>query len=122
MRKYKKGFTLVELLAVIAVLGTLAIIAFPIVTKQITNSKENSYKTQVNIIVNAAKRWAFDNDNLLPYTDGSSKTVSLTRIQQDGYLTSGDVVDPRTESNMAGCIKITYDDSYKQHNYEYINN
>lgn len=115
----KKGFTLVEMLMVIVVLSVLGMIAYPLVTNQIEKSKIDSYNTQINNIINASKRWAFDNDDLIPYDD-TSKTVSINRIQKDGYLTSGDVIDPRTETNLTGCIQISYDADYKQHNYSYI--
>ena len=74
----KKGFTLVELLAVITVLGLLAAISIPIVNNQINSSKDKAYKNQVQTIVNAAKRWGFDNDNLLNTTEKT--TVSIIRI------------------------------------------
>lgn len=116
----KKGFTLVELLAVITVLGLLAAISIPIVNNQINSSKDKAYKNQVQTIVNAAKRWGFDNDNLLNTTEKT--TVSINRIQKDGYLTSGDVIDPRTDQKLTGCIEITYNSNYKQYEYEYLKN
>ncbi len=118
----KKGFTLIELLAVLTVLGIIALISFPLVTKQINESKEKSYKNQVKTIINAAHRWAFDNDDLLPYedTDFDSITVYLESIQASGYLQASEIIDPRTEEVMTGCIEITYDIEYSQHNYEYI--
>lgn len=114
----KKGFTLVELLAVIAILGLLSAISIPLVTKQINNSKEKAYENQEKTIINAAKRWVFDNDNLL---DNSEKiTLSIDRIQRDGYLTNGDVIDPRTEKKLTGCIEISYNQDYKQYEYNYL--
>ena len=40
----KKGFTLVELLAVLVVLGIVALVCYPIVTKTINNSKNDTNK------------------------------------------------------------------------------
>lgn len=116
----KKGFTLVELLAVIIILGLLTGISIPLVNKQINNSKNKAYKSQEQTIVNAAKRWGFDNDNLLNTT--GKITVSIGRIQKDGYLTSGDVIDPRTEQKLTGCVEISYNNDYKQYEYKYLKN
>lgn len=114
----KKGFTLIELLAVITVLGLLAVISFPIVNKQINDSKEKTYENQEKTIINAAKRWGFDNDNLLDTLE--TTTVSIDRIQKDGYLTNGDVIDPRTDKKLTGCIEISYNKDYKQYEYKYL--
>ncbi len=113
-----KGFTLVELLAVIALLGIIAIIAFPYVQNSITDSKENTYEEQVRTIEYAAKRWATDNSSELSQTNPTYKSVTF--LQQNGYLTSNsEILDPRDNTEMNGCVKITYDKEYKQYNYEY---
>ena len=49
-----KGFTLIELVMVIVVLGIVALIAVPTVNSIITDSKEKSYQNQINTIVNSA--------------------------------------------------------------------
>ena len=43
----KKGFTLVELLAVIIILSLVLVIAVPSVNKYIKQSKEKAYKVQM---------------------------------------------------------------------------
>lgn len=47
----KKGFTLVELLAVIVILGVLITIAVPKVTKYITNSRKESYVDEAKTFI-----------------------------------------------------------------------
>lgn len=47
----KKGFTLVELLAVIVILGVLLLIAVPSVNNIITNSRKKAFLSQVKLAV-----------------------------------------------------------------------
>lgn len=49
----KKGFTLIELLAVIIILGVLLLIAVPSVSKYITNSRMDTYETNLTRLVDA---------------------------------------------------------------------
>ena len=50
----KKGFTLVELLAVIAILAILVIIALPNVIKLYNDAKKNAFLTEVKTLYNTA--------------------------------------------------------------------
>ena len=55
MKLNKKGFTLVELLAVIAILAILMVIAIPGVITLFNNGKENAFVTEVQSVLKAAK-------------------------------------------------------------------
>ena len=57
----RKGFTLAELLAVITILGVIALIVFPAVNKTIKNSKEKSYNQQIESILSSAENWTMEN-------------------------------------------------------------
>ena len=52
--KNNEGFTLVEILAVIVILGVLMIIAIPSVTEYISGSRDNSFLTTVEKYIDAA--------------------------------------------------------------------
>lgn len=94
----KKGFTLVELLAVIVILGLLALIAVPTVTKTIKNYRQNLYDVQLSNIKDAAKTWASEDITRLP-EDGSTKMVTLGTLKSDG-LVDDDIKDPRTKEKL----------------------
>jgi len=51
----KKGFTLLELLAVIVVIGIIALITYPIINDIITSSEKNTFKSSVEELVNVAE-------------------------------------------------------------------
>ncbi|AOV09169.1 hypothetical protein BI350_08670 [Sporosarcina ureilytica] len=59
--KNEKGLTLVELLAVIVILGIIAAIAIPAIGNIITNSKYNAVKADAINVINAAQMYYLDN-------------------------------------------------------------
>lgn len=59
--KKNKAFTLVELIAVITILGIIALITVPAINGAVVKSKEQAYVTQKNSIIAAAKKWNLDN-------------------------------------------------------------
>ena len=66
MKRNKRGFTLVELIAVVAILGLIALIVYPAIGSVIRNSRESAYNDQVAVIESAAKNWSIDNASTLP--------------------------------------------------------
>ena len=113
----KKAFTLVELLAVIIILGIIALIAVPTVFKIIDSSKDELYNDQIVQIENAAKRWTVEN----AYEEKSYK-VTINELISGGYLEgtkNNKVLDPRDKSEMTGCVIIDYDTNTNQYTYQY---
>ena len=92
--KNKKGFTLVELLAVVAILSLLVIIALPNIVSMFNEAKENSFLTECKQIYKTAQQeWMKDsmfetNDQV--YTrckTCTGKTLSLSgRKEIDFYV------------------------------------
>ena len=73
----KKGFTLVELLGVIIVLGAISIISVPVVSNQIRNSKINSYRSSVQLSIDAAKEYVVKK---YPNNDFPSDGIYITKL------------------------------------------
>lgn len=86
MKKIKNGFTFVELLAVITIIGILSLIALPTIEKVTKDSKEKVYQTQLNNIILALKNWASDNKEYLPTSESEALTITLGTLKADGYI------------------------------------
>ncbi len=111
--KDKKGFTLVELLAVIVILGLIAVIAAPLVLGTINSSKDSLSKEQQNRVIEAAKIYA------TKQLSEDSACVSISELQSGGYLET-DVVDPKSGSNMANSkVQIVWCEDINQYGYKY---
>ena len=122
MKEKNKGFTLIELIAVVAILGLIALIVYPAITSVIRNSRESAYNDQVKVIEKAAQEWSIDNANTLP-DDGTVYRVSVDTLTDEGYISAEDVKDPRDSSkNLTGNVEIKYDSSIHQFTYNYVDN
>ena len=81
--KKKKGFTLVELLAVIVILAVILIIAMPKISAVIKNSKEASLETTAKLIASQAEKKYTENQVF----DGSTaiKCSDVAKISSNDY-------------------------------------
>ena len=113
----QKGFTLVELLAVIVILAIVLIIAVPGVLSIINKTKNSAYDRQVDMIKNAAKNYVTANTITWSGENPKSTVVTLDMLQTSGYLDKK-IVDPRDKKEIlcANVLvkkdnknKITYD-------------
>ena len=86
-----KGFTIVEILAAVIILGVLSLIAIVSVSSVLDRAEENHYKTQKDTLIMAAKSYVQDNRNLLPKNVGDSRIITLKELQDAKYI--GKVVD-----------------------------
>lgn len=113
--KNKKGFTFVELLAVITIIGVLTLILLPTIERMTQESKDKVYNQQLNNIILSLKSWASDNRLYLPEKENEILTITLGNLKTDGYI-EYDVKNPLNnkcfDNSMALIItknKKTYD-------------
>lgn len=129
-----KGFTLVELIAVIVVLGLISLIAIPTVNNSIIKYKDKLEADAIRNIEQAAKNWAADNINKLPNVldtesdvsmtypeidteqDFSKLKITLSDLQSAGYIDS-EVKNPKDNKEFGICAEITI--TKKSTGYEY---
>ena len=62
----KRGFTLVEIMAAIVILGLIVLVTYPLISKIMVTNKRNLYNEQIHSLEDLARRWAVNNDLLLP--------------------------------------------------------
>lgn len=127
-----KGFTLVEILAVVVIIGLLGVITVPRVMTALNTGTETSYNVLVSDIVTAGKQLyeeiEFNKSELYRYYVPSGKsntdkvvissnriTVNLQTLVSNGFLTglnnknnSGNVnkkiiLNPKTKSDIGAC-------------------
>ena len=111
----KKGFTLVELTAVIIILGVLALITYPIIDKSIKQSKQNSLDRTITSVIDAAYKYSIKND--LGY-NSNYQTLSLDQLQSAGFLKTN-IINPVTNEELIGCVLYRWDDYDNQYVFEY---
>jgi len=116
--KNNKGFTLIELIAVITILAIVALITVPIVNKAIIKSKEKALEAQKETIVDAAKKYALGNTDILPKTDLGEKLIHISDLITGGYLEEKPI-DPVTNKEMSDCVLVTYDQTKNKYTYKY---
>ncbi len=79
----KKAFTLIELLAVIVILGVLLAIAIPAVSKYINTAKKSTYIINVKEYVDAAKKelHLIDSEYQFPVSYGEATIISFKELE-----------------------------------------
>ncbi len=116
----RKGFTLIELLASIIILGLVGGIVVPSIIKTSNKQREKLYNKQVDEIKKATVSWGMKHLNLLPTKDSSTPVyVNINTLVNEECLEEN-VISPKDEKPMVGCVGITYDLEYNQYTYEYI--
>lgn len=109
----RKGFTLVELLGVIVILGIIGVIVTPVVQNLIKESGVDACKIQVESFIKAAKNYTSQN----PYKDYSS--VTLSKLQEDGFLEGGEIKNPTGGNFDLNSSVIITKNGYGNYSYTY---
>lgn len=91
----KKGFTLVELLAVVVILLAISVIAVSSISAAIERNKEKQNESKIEIIISHAKLYYDEHKNSL----GASGYIDITVLD----LNESEIVDSNDEY-FHGCV------------------
>ena len=120
-----KGFTIVELLAVIIILGVVMFIATPNIIKILNDSKKSLGEEQKRAIERAARSWGVENlyikydNNNNPFA--SQDWVDIDTLIRDGYLKSKTFKTLESNEDIESGVCIFFDSNQFSYNYAEIN-
>lgn len=101
MRKRQRGFTLIELIAVLVILTIIMSIAIPSISASIERSKEKQRNAKIKIMESAAEIYIVDRKSLIT---SSSCYVKIDELISSTLINVDDKIDPTTNSDFGGCI------------------
>ncbi|MBP3920295.1 MAG: type II secretion system protein [Bacilli bacterium] len=111
----EKGFTLVEVLAVVAILLAVLAIIVPKVIKPFSHSEETIYNEQINTIIEVSKLYMSRHTELLP--DSGDYIITFDELNDDGLIKGEQVLNPRTKRPLTGCVVVHFENN--KYIYEY---
>lgn len=82
----KKGFTLLEMLAAIAILMILSVVVLLSANKLLKTSRNKYYQTQEELMILAAKDYFSDYIVYLPKEENETKQVLLEALIKEKYI------------------------------------
>lgn len=103
MKKNNTAFTLVELLAVIVILGILMILSFPKILEMVNREKDKISEAKLNIMYTATKSYLFDHNNQYPEREGNTYCIEPKKLQDENYVA---FEDDEIDTNYV--IKVSY--------------
>lgn len=92
----KKGFSLVEVLAVFVIFSILLLITIPSINNVARKSRKQLYETQIKILKESANIFITDYINIIPIENNESITIEL-KLLKDMDIVNQDLKNPITD-------------------------
>ena len=137
MKLNNKGFTLVEILAVVIILGILTAFMYPNVSKLIEKNKDDNYKQIEKSIITATKIYlsdyrykiSIDEEKNITKIDGQTineNKIPISILVNEGNIKTtkeGIIIYPKNKEQCLNLdesyIKVSYDSNKKDFTYGY---
>ena len=115
----KKGFTLIEIMAIIILLSVISIIIYPVINNTISKSKDDLYDQQIEELVRLSNAWVAGNAIDLVPKEGFTYDLTFEELATQGYIVEKDIINPKTGEVFPGCMKVTYNSVDSNYNVSY---
>ena len=108
----KSGFTLIEIIVAIAILGIILLLVIPEMAKIVDDKKVSACNSISKTIEDAAQSYVYFNTEIVDSAILSDNQfeISISALQSEGLLDT-DLVNPITDENITGSIIITKNDN-----------
>ena len=90
MKKNNSGFTLIEIAAVVLILGVIFLISFPTLERLMKKSEQDKDTYNEENIIMAAKTYLNMHSNEYEFTDGTDIEINLTKLVEDDLIDDND--------------------------------
>ena len=115
----KKGFTLIEIMAIIILLSVISIIIYPVINNTISKSEDDLYDQQIEELVRLSNAWVAGNAIDLVPKEGFTYDLTFEELATQGYIVEKDIINPKTGEVFPGCMKVTYNSVDSNYNVSY---
>lgn len=106
-----RGFTLIELMVVVAIVGILASVAYPSLMSQIQKSRRSDAVAALTAVQQAQERWRANNPSYATtnssLTTASPNGLGLTSTTAGGYYSISISENPATGCTTSSCYTAT---------------
>jgi general secretion pathway protein G len=104
---YRRGFTLIELIVVLAIIALLVSLVAPRYYRTLDNAREASLKTSLNVMRDAIDKFVADKGNYPASLEELVKKGYLRQIPEDpltGSRDSWQMLPPQPDSQVKGTV------------------